>query len=1198
MKSQCKISRYWVAHLALLFLGLFFAFGTAPSARAQTVTGQIGGTIVDQSHAIITGAKVTLIFDLTGQTRNSVSNNSGDFVFTEVPPGSYTLVISAPGFENYRQNNITVSTSERVALHEIQMTLGTVTQTVSVESSSAHVETDSSEHSSEITAAQITAVPDRGRNFIDYLSLVPGSTVTTQTDAPGSATQTFGFNGAENQSLIQLDGIQSQDIGNAPGTGFLAPNVDAISEVKVLTGAVPAEYGARANGSVVVSVRSGSKQFHGTLYQFNRNDAYNANTYFNNLNHIGRQPYKYNNPGGTLGGPVLIPGTQFNKNRDRLFFFFAFDLLFRNVPASTTPTQLVVPTLAERGGNFSLTNPSAISNGALRCPDGSKPTSTNPLTCAAYPQSTAGTNLIALFPNPTCNRPGTNDATANPGLTLPTCPSTSNFINGAFVYAEPRQDYILRTDYQVTKNNLLYVRLIQDYTGQNGGTFLGGSAWGQLLTNYGIFSRGGVVTLVSNIRSNIVNEFVAGENITWQNVGATSATQFAKNVRTNVGLGSGVLPTLYPIANNNPQDLLPNASFGGGSFVGGAASLSEDGRFPFYSVTRSYNATDSLAWTVGQHNMKFGIYYENSPRTEVPMGSTWNGSMSFGVSSFSAGAFANPFDTGYTYANAYLGVIQTYSESSARPLVQIAVKTIQGYAQDNWKAMRTLSLDYGIRFYHNADPNERNGVPFAYFNPAVYTPTAQPTLIAPGASGYPASAIGLFTPGSGTPYQGMVVSTSGRLRNDPGIGIAPRLGFSWDVLGDGKTALRGGVGVFFDQITDPASPSSYVIMPPAVVTSNLFNSTLSSLGGASGLLGPVSVYGTPTNYHAPVSYQYQLGVQRDLTHSVLLDASYVANTSRHGFRNQGGGTQINGLPYGTDFVPANVSNAGRPNFLRPYQGYAGINIDNFDLNSNYNSLQVQVTRHFGRLQAGGSYTYSKLLDDSSTRVANVGFPFARYYGPGGNDRRHNLTINYQYAISPVRPNSSWLIKETLAGWNIQGLTNFVSGGPSGLGSSFSYDVSGTNGNGGPILLNRLKYPVLPKPQRVVPSAGHAPQYLDITAVGVPAGGPGVCVLGGAISNCGVGNAPVKGAFYGPGINNWDISLFKIFPLSQSERQSFQLRIESYNTFNHTQFSGVNSSVSILSGGVVAPVSAQNSTYGQFNGTQSARILVLGGKLSF
>ena len=393
----------FVATLALV-LGL-----VSGAASAQTVTGQISGTVTDSSGAVIVGAKVDLTSGLTDQVREVVTGSSGDFTFPELIPGAYQISISQTGFKTYQQKDISVSTSEHVALHQIQLEVGNVTTEVSVTADLARVETDSSEHSALVSSTQMTNVTVKGRNYLSYVALLPGVNTTGQADAPGwGNTDGLTINGGNSTVLIQLDGIASQDDGINGATAYLAPSADAIQEMKIQTGNFNAEYGARNGGSINVIIKSGTKDFHGSAFYYNRNNFFNANNFFNKesaLPAVADHPadYKFSNPGGTIGGPVIIPGVRFNKNRDKLFFFFSADILSRTVPSSLTgPTNLTVPTMAERAGNFTY-DPATIT-GALHCPGGPTGLSAGQIAsfgtaCGpSFPGSAGGAAILGTSP--------------------------------------------------------------------------------------------------------------------------------------------------------------------------------------------------------------------------------------------------------------------------------------------------------------------------------------------------------------------------------------------------------------------------------------------------------------------------------------------------------------------------------------------------------------------------------------------------------------------------------------------------------------------------------------------------------------------------------------------------------------------------------------------------------------------------------
>ncbi len=494
------------------------------SVQGQTVTGQIAGTVADAGGSLVPGAAVELTNQVTKQVRAFTTQANGTFIFPDLVPGDYDIRVAQAGFKAYTQHGITVGTLEKVNLHTIRLEVGDVATSIDVKAEAARVATDSSDHSTDVNLKQIQETPIRGRNFQAIIKDLPGVIDMGTYDQRGWNQNSAVINGGQQgQVLVTIDGMAAQDSG-APGLStYQAPSIDAISEVKLLTGNYAAEYGARNGGQFNLTIKNGTGQFHGSAYYYYRHEEFNANEWFNNQLGIQKPRYRYENPGGTVGGPIIIPHVPFNRNRNRLFFFFSYDRLWNT--QSTALNKLTMPTALERAGNFSQSvNP----NGSpifIRDPNSGG-------TCSAASQagcftgniippsriSAIGSTMLNLFP-----LPNTVD---------PTGQRQYNFTD-VLSNTDPRLDKILRVDYNISSKDTMFVRLLQDYQAQSGyGAILGASGdnWGQFPHNYFIPSAGFAMTYIHTFRANLINEATMGQNRAHQQNVQTSTALYGKSL--------------------------------------------------------------------------------------------------------------------------------------------------------------------------------------------------------------------------------------------------------------------------------------------------------------------------------------------------------------------------------------------------------------------------------------------------------------------------------------------------------------------------------------------------------------------------------------------------------------------------------------------------------------------------------------------
>jgi hypothetical protein len=864
---------------------------------------------------------------------------------------------------------------------------------------------------------------------------------------------------------------------------------------------------------------------------------------------------------------VLIPGTKFNHARDKLFFFWSEEWLLNKNPSSLG--RITFPTAFERQGDYSQSRDTSGAPIAITDPISRTPFPGNVIPANRI--DAQGQKLLSLFPLPQFS----------PAITGYSYDALTQTIADS-----KRRDDILRLDYSLSSKNTMYLRLINDKVVPHS-TPANNLAWPNLPSAITAHSQGVVLTDTYVITPSVVNSLTVGFNNNTQNTFALNNAVLQGNTRAANGI---TLPQFFPQA--NPLGLVPTTTYSG---VSNAASYSEDTRFPFHGRQYDQNLTDSVSWIKGTHGLKAGIYIEQGLRNSA-QNSIYNGSIAFNRDT------NNPLDTNYAYSNALLGVVDSYTESNGKVDAHMRYHDIEWFFQDSWKATKRLTLDLGIRL-QRISPSTGKQNNFGEFLPAAYAGSPAAQLIQPQLAGgvrvgfdpttgktVPAPLIGAYGLNS-TKYPG-IVSLYQSVYNQPTIGVGPRFGFAYDVFGNGKLAIRGGFGIFFDRPAGDDYFDAQIAQPPVLITSTEYYTTLSQLFSNPLYASPANVQSTQQSFKLPQTYNYSFGVQRDLGHGLLLDVAYVGNVARH-LRMQ---ADLNPVPYFYDYRPSSIDpttgKALSPNFLRPYYpGDASVIWAEYNGDSNYNSLQTQVNRRFGKnLTLFGTFTYSKVLDYGTGGFGSnfwiPGISPVNQYGPASTNHKYSVTGNFTYGLPAV--SSLWnnvFTKTAFDGWRLAGLVTYFTGAPAAINSYTptvgSTDISGGFTASGPASTTSA----LPNPLNVTCNPNgltgtlRTQSHLKTACVAEP-------TLGA------LGDASFKYLFTGPGAEVWNLSLFKIFALGKESR-NLELRWETYNSFNHVNFTSIDTSARFNGSGVQT-----NPTFGQYTADAAPRRMVLAAKFRF
>ncbi|MBI3262266.1 MAG: carboxypeptidase regulatory-like domain-containing protein [Acidobacteria bacterium] len=992
----------------LAVAAIALCLGPVP-ASAQITTGTVSGTIKDSQGGVVPGATVVLISEAR-RTRSvpAVTNPTGDYVFPNTPPDTYTVEVTMDGFRTLTRAGVVVSAGERVSVPVLALEPGGTQEIVTVTAESPLVQASSGERSFAITTEQIENLPINRANFTSLTAFTPG-VVSGGASAGGTRL------GGAGQNNIMMDGISAMDTGN---NGVMLPmNVESIGEVKILTQGYQAEYGRSSGLQITAVTKSGTIRFRGSVYDVERNSAWNANSWVNSRNGDPKPVTAERDSGYTIGGPVGKAG-----GNNKLFFFYAHEYRPRNNPINNgNPIRLRVPTALERAGDFSQTlgtNTNGESTGVLN-PYIKDPLSTLP--CNA--NNTAGCfqagGVIGRIPAERLYQLGLGILSRYP------LPNTTQKINTTYNYQIggegfpelPRvenltQQPALRLDYQMSSA----LRLTWKYSGQRARRLVTpGFIQGftdvktpyPFITNYGVTVDYTMnpTTFIEGTYGFIRNELTGG------NEGGILINDSSSRLN-----GLANFPLLYPDAGVvNPRYYafqvmqavqppfwdgtrfnLPPV-FGWGNRIGSAPP---NQRYPgWLNINRTQDVAISLTKVMGRHTFKGGFYNNHSFKAQNTGAGgvanlTFQGYVNFGNDT------NNALDTGFGFANAAVGVFTQYLQASQFIEGSMIYNNTEFYLQDNWKVNGRLSVDYGVRFTRQ-QPQYDQFQQMSNFFPERWAASRAPVLYVAGCSNGAATcsgnlrnamdprtdqiltaggaantqaAIGTPIPGSGDPLNGIRRAGDGIAKTGytwPTLVAGPRFGVAYDLTETQTIVLRGGGGLFFDR-PDGNTVFSIPGNPPIATSQDLRNGQLQTLGSGLSTVGVPALVIFQYDAQVPASWQWQGGVQMALPWATSVDVSYVGNrgVNRLGAFQGGTTVNLNAVDFGAAYLPQNQdptlagstsvpgAAAYTANLLRPYRGLSNINQNTTEFWDVYHSLQVSLNRRFRNgFSFGANYTW-------------------------------------------------------------------------------------------------------------------------------------------------------------------------------------------------------------------------------------------------
>jgi hypothetical protein len=1166
---------------------LLMCCASVASAYAQGSTGTIAGTVVDTSGAAIPGVSVTATEANTGTVRSTTSNDSGVFTMASLNPGRYSIRVELQGFKPVT-TEVAVGALETRDLGGVKLEVGAFEDVITVKSEVTPVQTTDSSRRATITGDDIANIQMKGRDIFGMMGILPGVQDTnlnrdfTQWRSAISLT----INGMPSQNKdVRVDGLNVVDEGGC-GTAYVNLNMDAVGEVQVISNGYTAENGRNNGGLISIVTKSGTNKLKGSGWYNGRNEKFNSNDYFRDNANIQKPLYRINIGGYSIGGPVVIPGLINSRGASagkKMYFFGSQEFTDDKRPSAVTRANM--PTELEKRGDFSQT----------RTTNGSIQPIIDPLTGAPFPgnvipaarMSSLGQRMLGLLP------------TAN-GITDPR--SGQEWTSNSMYDLTPlhsRTNSVLRVDTVWSDKTRFNFKFIKDRDTEGN--------WNRITPGTGFVEQRTPGILVSSTVTKVINSTIVNETnfgYTHNRWGFLYADDFDATslYRSTLGVDP---PRFEPFAEfSDPPAVAgigkqvdewpyaPRFTTSGGDRSGLAAFRNSDEPVPRLNLSGRFSGSNDTTMSLGRHTVKAGVYLEYNRKTE-PGSADYMGNFNFGHDA------ANPLSTGNGYANMLLGVFNTYTELTDRVDRDVRHWQNDFYLQDNWRVTPRLTVDYGVRVQHSGSNFEVNNMNSGFFadqwDPSqaarVYRnvcadgragtlacPAAQQRAIDPANPGVllPVAFAGNIVAGSGSQLNG--ISTGGIEGRKPGtyftfpyFTYAPRAGFAWNVFGDGKTAIRGSWGIFYNfprSTGDGGYPFSGGC--PVSCTDQIRWGTFDSITAATGanlVQNPVNVNVAGWEQPLDKSQNFNIAFQRDIGFKTTAEIAYVGNFTKSAGRL----IDANRLPVNVYGNPNNLvnNNAVNANALKAQYGlYPGTGTamtfvpDLYGETLRYNALQTQIARRFSDgLQMSFAYTLAKgegyatgtgTYDPYTDAIGGEAAIRARYWGPTTNDRRHNVTATFSYDI-PTALHTP-VIKQLLQDWQVSGVGRLLTGQAiTPTCTSNNPGINNTNPSltegfwTGTALTQRCE--LTGEPINLKFSSNPDEPHFNLNAFRMPQ-------PNGSVGN--FGNSGI-GILRQPTWHSFDLTLTRMFkvPVGGSRTTNLKLQIQAYNLFNETQFTNMN-----------------------------------------